>query len=128
MKTEAGENRIVPIHPKIKELIASRYNQVKDMGSEYLLNCTDAITHKDSWKLTYGKYRHRFDKICKQLELNPDHRAHDPGKHFVTMAKKAGVDQFAIKYIVGHKIEYITERVYTQRDPEWLKTEIEKME
>lgn len=127
MKTEAGENRTVPIHPKIKELVVARYNQAKDMGSEYLLNCTDAITHKDSWKLTYDKYRHRFDKICKQLELNPDHRAHDPRKHFVTIAKKAGVDQFAIKYIIGHKIEDITERVYTQRDPEWLQNEIRKI-
>ncbi len=67
------------------------------------------------------KYRHRFDKIRDQLELNPDHRAHDPRKHFVTMAKKAEVDQYAIKYIVGHKIDDITERVYTQREPEWLK-------
>ena len=97
------------------------------MGSEYLLNCTDTVTHRYSWKLTYDKYRHRFDKIRDQLELNPDHRAHDPRKHFVTMAKKAEVDQYAIKYIVGHKIDDITERVYTQREPEWLKNEIEKI-
>lgn len=43
------------------------------------------------------------------------------------MAKKAEVDQYAIKYIVGHKIDDITERVYTQREPEWLKSEIEKI-
>ena len=127
MKTEAGENRTVPIHSKIKELVVARYNQAKDMGSEYLLNCTDTVTHRYSWKLTYDKYRHRFDKIRDQLELNPDHRAHDPRKHFVTMAKKAEVDQYAIKYIVGHKIDDITERVYTQRDPEWLRSEIEKI-
>lgn len=127
MKTEAGENRTVPIHSKIKELVVARYNQAKDMGSEYLLNCTDTVTHRYSWKLTYDKYRHRFDKIRDQLELNPDHRAHDPRKHFVTMAKKAEVDQYAIKYIVGHKIDDITERVYTQREPEWLKNEIEKI-
>lgn len=32
----------------------------------------------------------------------------------LTMAKKAEVDQFAIKYIVGHKINDITECVYTK--------------
>lgn len=127
MKTEAGKNRTVPIHPKIKELVVARYNQAKDMGSEYLLNCTDTITHKYSWKLTYDKYRKRFIKICNRLELNTAHRAHDPRKHFVTMAKKAEVDQFAIKYIVGHKIDDITERIYTQRDPEWLQSEIRKI-
>lgn len=48
-------------------------------------------------------------------------------KHFVTMAKKAEVDQYAIKYIVGYKIDDITERVYAQREPEWLKNEIKKI-
>jgi integrase len=47
--------------------------------------------------------------------------------HFITMAKKAGLDEYAIKYIVGHAILDLTERVYTQRSKEWLKEEIEKI-
>ena len=54
-------------------------------------------------------------------------RPHDGRKHFVTMAKKYGVDEYAIKYMVGHKISDITEKVYTQREFEWLKDEIEKI-
>ena len=42
-------------------------------------------------------------------------------------AKKYGVDEYAIKYIVGHKISDITEKVYTQREIQWLKDEIEKI-
>ena len=53
--------------------------------------------------------------------------ANDGRKHFVTMAKKYGVDEYAIKYMVGHKISDITEKVYTQREFEWLKDEIEKI-
>lgn len=41
--------------------------------------------------------------------------------------KKYNVDQFAIKYIVGHKINDLTEKVYTKREASWLKTEIEKI-
>ena len=41
--------------------------------------------------------------------------------------KKYGVDEYAIKYMVGHKISDITEKVYTQREFEWLKDEIEKI-
>lgn len=55
------------------------------------------------------------------------HRAHDPRVQFITQAKKFGVDEYAIKYIVGHQISDITERVYTKRDAEWLKNEIEKI-
>lgn len=43
------------------------------------------------------------------------------------MAKKSEVDEYAIKYIVGHKISDITERVYTERNVEWLKSEMEKI-
>ena len=62
-----------------------------------------------------------------ELKLNVDHRPHDGRTHFVTSAKKYGVDEYAIKYIVGHKISDITEKVYTKREFEWLKEEIEKI-
>ena len=43
------------------------------------------------------------------------------------MCKKYNVEEYALKYIVGHKITDITERVYTDRDIEWLKEEISKV-
>ena len=128
MKTEAGTNRTVPIHSKIRELVKAKYNEAIDLGSEYLINCTDSTTHRNSMKLTYDKYQSRFIKIRDMLKLNPLHRAHDGRMHFVTLAKRFNVDEYAIKYIVGHAIRDITEKVYTQRDIEWLRKEIEKIE
>ena len=127
MKTDAGENRIVPIHPKIKELIVQRYNEAVELNSEYLLNCTDGATHLNSIKLTYDKYRHRFEKIIKRLNLNPEHRAHDGRVTFITRAKKFHVDEYALKYIVGHAITDITEKVYTKREISWLIEEMQKI-
>ena len=43
------------------------------------------------------------------------------------MCKNAGVDEYALKRMIGHKISDITENVYTERDKNWLKTEIEKI-
>lgn len=43
------------------------------------------------------------------------------------MAKRYKVDEYAIKYIVGHQIDDITEKVYTEREKSWLKEEIEKI-
>lgn len=65
--------------------------------------------------------------LIRMLVAKTLHRPHDGRKHFVTMAKKYGVDEYAIKYMVGHKISDITEKVYTQREFEWLKDEIEKI-
>ena len=127
MKTEAGTDRNVPIHPKIKDLIVRRYNEAQTAGSEYLINTIEGCTKQGRWKLTYDKYNHRFKKIIEKYNLNPMHKAHDGRKHFVTAAKKYKVDEYAVKYIIGHKISDLTERVYTDRDIEWLKKEISKI-
>ena len=126
MKTEAGTDRVVPIHSKIRRLVEHRYEQAQRLGSPYLFNCTDGRTGKPV-PMTYQRYQCGFAMVRDELKLNPEHRPHDGRKHFVTAAKKAGVDEYAIKYMVGHKISDITEKVYTQREFEWLKTEIEKI-
>lgn len=127
MKTKAGTNRIVPIHSKIRYLVKNRYDVATALGSDYLINCTDTKTHRSSYMFTYDKYQQRFNKIIKQLQINSQHRAHDGRMHFITMAKKFNVDEYAIKYIVGHAINDVTEKVYTQRDVDWLRSEIEKI-
>ena len=55
------------------------------------------------------------------------HRPHDPRMTFITMAKKAEVDEYTIKKLVGHRITDITEAAYTDRDLEWLRAELEKI-
>lgn len=73
------------------------------------------------------KWQQRYANVIEHLNLNPEHRAHDGRKHFITKAKKYKVDEYAIKYMVGHKITDVTEAVYTVREPEWLRQEIEKI-
>ena len=48
-------------------------------------------------------------------------------KDVVISPKRYGVDEYAIKYMVGHKISDITEKVYTRREFAWLREEIEKI-
>ncbi len=38
MKTDAGKQRIVPIHTMIRELVQKNYDFAISIGSEYLLN------------------------------------------------------------------------------------------
>lgn len=127
MKTDAGKQRIVPIHTKVRDLLKKNYDFAISIGSEYLLN-DKGQTHAGSWKVTYDKYSNRFKKAIKELNLNPDHRAHDPRKTFITRCKKAEVDEYALKEMVGHTIKDITESTYTVRDVEWLRNDLEKMQ
>lgn len=127
MKTEAGEDRAVPIHSRIRHLIERKYKEAQELGSPYLFNYVDPTLRSKNITLNYNRYQKAFERIRIELNLNPDHRPHDGRKHFVTMAKKYGVDEYAIKYMVGHKISDITEKVYTEREFQWLREEIEKI-
>lgn len=126
MKTDAGKQRIVPVHSKVQSLLQKNYEFALSIGSEYLLN-DKGQTHARSWKLTYDKYANRFRKVIEELHLNPEHRPHDPRKTFVTRCKKANVDEYALKEMVGHTIKDITESTYTVRDLEWLREDLEKL-
>ena len=127
IKTDAGKDRIVPIHPRIRYLVERNYKKAQEIGSLYLFNYTSPSNRSKNTALTYERYHKWFYKLRDELKLNPAHRLHDARKHFITMAKKYGVDEYAIKYIVGHKISDITEKVYTQRDFEWIREEMEKI-
>ena len=127
MKTPAGKQRIVPIHSRIYDLVKQNHDYALSIGSEYLFN-DKGQTHSGSWRITYDKYAYRFDKVMAALQLNPEHRPHDPRMTFITRAKKSHVDQFALKAMVGHKIDDITESTYTVRDVEWLREDLEKMQ
>lgn len=126
MKTDAGKQRIVPIHTKIRELVKKNYEFAQSINSEYLFN-DKRQTHSGTWKITYDKYANRFEKVILKLGLNPNHRPHDPRTTFITYGKKAKMDEYALKEMVGHSIQDITESVYTIRDLEWLREDIEKI-
>ena len=125
MKTDAGKNRMVPIHTKIQPLVKRNYDYAVSLGSDALFN--DPTATKGGMKITYDKYAGRFDKVMAALKLNPEHRPHDPRMTFITMAKKAGIDPMVVKRLAGHRINDVTEAVYTVRDLEWLRSDIEKI-
>lgn len=127
MKTDAGIDRIVPIHSKILDLVKKKYDEAVELHSEYLLNATGKFTKSNDLMLTYDKFKSRYYTVRDSLHLNPTHKPHDGRKHFITMAKKYKVDEYAIKYMVGHEISDLTERIYTKREISWLKEEIEKI-
>jgi len=78
-------------------------------------------------EFTYKHFLDGYKKVKDELALDQNHRPHDGRACFVTLAKKHGVDEYAIKYIVGHAVSDITEKVYTKRNPDRLRAEIEKI-
>ena len=123
-KTDNGKNRTIPIHSKIRPLIEENYELAKKYSLKRI-----AIVEKS------GKYivpsistlMRRTRTTLASIGITTAHRLHDGRVTFVTLAKKYSLDEYAIKRIVGHAIDDITEKVYTIRDVEWLRSEIEKI-
>lgn len=123
LKTDAGKNRIVPIHPLIKPLIETRMQESAVMQSKFLFNDKDG---QQGTYLTYDKYRGRWKKIMNRLKLN--HKPHDTRHTFITKAKAVNMNEYILKLIVGHVINDITEKTYTHRTLEELHTEMKKIQ
>lgn len=115
MKTDAGEERIVPIHSKIEPLVRRRYDEAVGLKSQFLFNW-----HKNGQPpspLNYARYSREYRNIIGTLGLNENHRPHDPRVQFITMAKKSSVDEYALKRMIGHAIEDLTEKSTPNETP-----------
>lgn len=119
-KTNAGTNRIVPIHPMIEKIIEKRCNE----KNEYLFSDYNIFEHTVC-PLTYEKYRGRFEKVMKALNIR--HTPHETRHTFITQANYCQVNEYILKKIIGHEVRDITERVYTHRSIDNLKQEIAKI-
>lgn len=113
LKTASGKNRVVPIHSKILPLITAR---MEKQGEKLLLD-------ENGQALNYNKYHSRFNKICKNFDMK--HTPHDTRHTFITKAKDVGMNEYILKLIVGHAITDLTEKVYTHRQVEELKSAME---
>lgn len=119
-KIEAGKNRLVPIHPKIKPLIEKRY--FSNNNSHLLFTIDNCDSEKG---MSYTQYYNRFKNLTCALGM--DHSPHETRHTFATLAKEAKVDEYCLKLILGHNIADLTERVYTHRKKEQLLEEIKKI-
>jgi len=116
IKTEAGKDRIIPIHSKIQPYIIKWYNT----KGTYLIN-------RNGNKITPNYYRkYLYYPALKKAgvrELNPHKARHT----FASLLDKAGASTKAIQEIMGHADYSTTANIYTHPDIEELRNAIEKI-
>lgn len=105
IKTEAGKNRIIPLHEKIIPYIQKWYSK----------SSTWLITNSKDEQMQYSNYkREKFDNIMEQLNMK--HNPHDTRHTFASLMDTAGANKLCIKRIMGHSSQDITDKVYTHKD------------
>lgn len=108
-KTEAGTNRLIPIHKSIHKFV----EELVANGHEFL------VTNHENKQMKYHNfYNEHFKRVMKQLEMT--HKPHDCRHTFATLADNADANKLSIKRIMGHASKDITDKVYTHKDIEQL--------
>lgn len=117
LKTDAGKNRIIPIHPKILKYVKRWYNK----------NGERLICKEDGKKMSAKYYREK--KYYPALDALEIKRLvpHSCRHTFASMMAKAGADTLAIQRIIGHADYATTANIYTHESVEELKKAINKI-
>ncbi len=114
IKTEAGKNRIIPLHKRILPLIERR------------LQNADYLVSSNGKPITYERYRKScFMPAMETLGL--EHTAHECRHTAISLMTMSGVDDRLIKKIVGHSTGDITAR-YTHTYIETLVEAVNKID
>ena len=112
-KTEAGENRAIPISRK-----ALPYFQqwMQDNGKTL-------ITDDTGEQLSYHRFRTRFDNVMAVTSCH--HTPHECRHTCATLLDNAGANDTAVKRILGHASPGVTKGTYTHKSLHELKKAID---
>lgn len=106
VKTAAGRNRIIPIHPRIREIVT------RLMGNGYLVGeC-----------ISSDAFRVRWNEFMDEMDMH--HTPHECRHTFRSRMDSAGANKVCIDLIMGHKSRDVGERIYTHKRIEELKNAI----
>lgn len=119
IKTKAGIDRIIPIHPKIKDIITFYYENFP--GKKYLFSQT-----KSNSAFAEATFVNNYIEFRDMLGFTLNR--HSTRHTFITAMKRIGITESKIKKIVGHSTSDVTDGVYTHYEPKDLLIEIKKID
>ena len=114
-KTEAGRDRIIPIHESIVPLMEEQIGRAK-----YLLR------NSKGNPLTYLTAKRHFDSLMEKFQW--EHNPHDTRKTGISIMHSSGIPMETVRIIVGHAGQGVTEQVYLRKNADELVKEINKIE
>lgn len=104
LKTDAGINREIPIHPKIKPLFEKYYNS----NNEFL------FMQPNGNKVDYDYYLYHYKYNFKDLHSKiSEHTAHDARHTLRNELRKLNVKDIIINSIIGHSNDDVGEDIYS---------------
>ena len=114
-KTEAGKNRVIPIHKKVLPLVKTQ------LGNNRWL-----VQNSRGNAVHYANLSPLAHEYLGKLEMS--HKFHDARKTAVSLMHSSGIPMETIRVIVGHSGKGVTDTVYLYKDAKELVDVINTME
>lgn len=114
LKSEAGKDRVIPLHDKIIPLVKQQLGKSKHL-----------IRDERGRKMSYAKALVVFKDYMTKLGL--EHLPHDTRKTAVSLMHGSGIPIETVRIIVGHSPKGVTESVYLHKTPQELVNDINKV-
>lgn len=112
IKTQAGKNRIVPIHSLIRPMVERRLEDNMFIAS-----------NGKGGAMPYITFNKRWARMTEFLGINKV--THETRHTFESLLDSAGANRRCIDLMMGHKSKDVGNRVYNHKTIEELKTNIE---
>lgn len=116
-KTDAGKDRVIPIHDKIVPLIEKRLAE----GHPFL------ITNDKGYPIHYKTLQPKIWPYVVKEVVGVDYTAHETRHTFITHMNKVGVNRALIQRIVGHASREVTD-IYIHNSIDELLQAINQLE
>jgi integrase len=107
IKTEAGKNRVIPLHNRILPLVKEQLGDNK-----WLMQSNRGVA------MSYKNASLRLNKVFDKFGFN--HKIHDTRRTAVSLMHTSGIPMETIRVIVGHSGKGVTEKIYLYKEPKEL--------
>lgn len=115
IKTEAGKDRVVPIHSAIFPLVEKRL--ARNGGESLLL---------EAYSTAHRRFQYGLDACWPGCPVH--HTPHDTRHTFNMLAEHYGIGEVDRKRLLGHALPGVTNAVYGHRSLDDLRAELEKIQ
>jgi len=120
-QTKSRKQRVVPLHPKVKEILIKRFPKIIKRENHYVFCKGNGYGYSGDY------FSRRFKRACRKAGMNEELHFHSLRHSFASSLVQKGVPLYSIKELLGHSSIACTE-IYSHLSLASLREAISKFD
>jgi integrase len=119
-ETKSRKIRIIPLHPKVKEILVKRFPKLIKSDKHYVFSKSNGCRYTGDF------FSRRFKNTCRKAGMDPELHFHSLRHSFASSLIRKGIPLYEIKELLGHSSISCTE-IYSHLSIDNLREAISKI-